>query len=497
MMTSRASRNDVDSIPRRATGSALLLSVAIAFGCASTPSKPAPRLTPGDTTGAIVNVWVTTGDKTKLLAPQPAVRFRGGQPNATYILQVDRDSAYQEIVGFGAAITGASAWLIQTKLTQAQRDSLLTQLFSPTQGIGLGFTRLTMGASDFSLNHFSYDDMPPGQTDPDLTRFSVDADRETVIPVTKRALEINPDLRIMASPWSPPGWMKTTDSLIKGRLRPEAYEPFANYFLKFLQAYEAEGIPIYAISVQNEPHFEPDSYPGMRMEPPERARFIGGHLGPLLERSTFDPLILDWDHNWDEYESPMQTLSDTIARRYIDGVAWHCYGGDVSAQSRVHQAHPDKDTFFTECSGGEWAPIFADNLKWVVRTLIIGTSRHWSRGTILWNLALDPSHGPHAGGCDDCRGVVTIDPNTGRWTYNEEFYALGHASKFVRPGARRIESTAAIGGLESVAFRNPDRAEVLIVLNTATEGREFAIRAAEVWFAYSLPAGAVATFHWR
>lgn len=468
-----------------------------AAACASAPSEPKlSPATPPDTAGAAVRVWVTTGDKSKLLTPEPGVGFLDGQGTAPFTLVVDEGTSYQEMVGFGAAITGSSAWLIQTRLTPAARDSLLVHLFSPTAGIGLSFTRITMGSSDFSLRHFSYDDMPPGQTDPELRHFSIEPDREALLPVLKRALQINPALKIMATPWSPPGWMKTTGSLIKGRLRPEAYGPLAHYFLKFLQAYQAEGVPIYALSVQNEPHFEPEDYPGMRMEPRERARFIGQYLGPLLEQAGLDPVLLDWDHNWDQPESPMQVLSDSVARRYVDGVAWHCYAGEVSAQSLVHNAFPDKDTFFTECSGGEWAPDFGENLKWFVQTLIIGATRHWSRGTLLWNLALDPDHGPHAGGCGNCRGVVTIDPSTGAWTFNVEYYALAHASKFVRPGARRIESTSGVGGLESVAFRNPDGSRVLIVVNTADQARRFDVRAGERTFTYSLPAGAVATFVW-
>lgn len=445
-----------------------------------------------------VSVWVTTGDRSRLLDRGPDLSFVAESPDAPFMLQVDEQQSFQTMVGFGAAITDASAWLIQTQLAEAQRDSLLSALFDRVAGIGLSFTRITIGASDFSLRHYTYDDMPRGQTDPRLAQFSIDPAREAVLPVTKSALEINPELRVMATPWSAPGWMKTTDSMIKGRLRPDAYEPFANYLLAVLEAFSDEGVPIHSISVQNEPHYEPDDYPGMRMEAEERARFIGEYLGPLLERSGFDDtLILDWDHNWDDFDSPLQVLSDSAARQYIDGVAWHCYAGDVSTQSLVRDAYPDKEVFFTECSGGEWAPDFADNLQWNVRNLIIGATRHWSRGTLMWNLALDPNHGPHAGGCGNCRGVVTIDPATGDWTPNEEYYALAHASKFVRPGARRVESTSGVGGLESVAFRNPDGSKAMIVLNTAAEERDFGVDSGDGWFSYSLPAGAVATFGWR
>jgi len=301
----------------------------------------------------------------------------------------------------------------------------------------------------------------------------------------------------MASPWSAPAWMKTSGSLIKGTLRPEAYGPFAEYFRRYVEAYAAEGVPIWAITVQNEPHFEPENYPGMRLDPPQRAEFLKSHLGPLFERAGIRTLVFDWDHNWDEPESPLAVLNDPAAKRYVDGVAWHCYKGEVPAQSRVHDAHPDVDAYFTECSGGEWSPKFADNLKWFTSTLVIGSTRHWARGVLLWNLALDQKHGPHAGGCGDCRGVVTIDSASGAVTRNVEYYALGHASRFVRPGARRIASTSGVSGLESVAFRNPgDGSKVLLVLNGAAERRAFHVRAAERAFAYELPAGAVATFRW-
>ena len=167
--------------------------------------------------------------------------------------------------------------------------------------------------------------------------------------------------------------------------------------------------PIHLISLQNEPHHEPDNYPGMRLNPADRATLVREHFGPLFARVGIKTQILDWDHNWDEPDSPLEVLADSGARRYVAGVAWHCYGGDVSAQSKVRDAYPEKDVYFTECSGGAWAPSFADNLVWNVRTLIIGATRNWARGVLMWNLALDEKHGPHTGGCADCRGVVTIN----------------------------------------------------------------------------------------
>ncbi len=447
---------------------------------------------------AAAEVWLTTGDQTHLLARQHDVPIAVADTTpAVPTITVDEATVFQEIVGFGAAITDASAWLIQQRLSAAQRDSLLRDLFGPEPGIGLSFARLTIGASDFSRAHYSLDDVPPGQTDPTLARFSIEPNRRDVLPVVKHALAINPQLTVMATPWSAPAWMKSSGSPIKGTLRRDAYPAFAEYLRRYVEAYEAEGVPIFALSLQNEPHHEPDDYPGMRLTPAQRAELLEHHVGPLFEQRGVRTRILEWDHNWDEPESPLFVLADSGARQYVSGVAWHCYAGDVSAQTRVRDARPDKDVYFTECSGGEWAPNWGDNLKWITRTLIIGATRGWAKGVLLWNLALDENHGPHLGGCGNCRGVVTIDSATGAVTRNVEYYALAHASRFVPPGARRIESTAAIEGLESVAFRNRDGSTVLIVVNTAGTERPFTVRASRGVFRFALPAGGVATFRWR
>ena len=429
-----------------------------------------------------VQVYLTTGDRTHLLERQPDVQF--GATGQLPTIDVDDSKGYQSIVGFGAALTDASAWLIQHRLSDARRDSLLNELFGRMR---LSFLRIDMGASDFALRQYSYDDTPP------IANFSIAADRAETLPILKRARAINRDLEIMASPWSAPGWMKTTGSMIKGTLRPDAYEAYADYFRLFIAAYAAEGVPIYAISLQNEPHFEPDNYPGMRLDPPQRARLVR-LLGP-----TINAKILEWDHNWDLPQSPLEVLADSGARRYLSGVAWHCYAGDVSAQSVVHDAYPSKDAYITECSGGDWAPKFADNLVWMVKTLIIGGTRNWARGVLLWNLALDEQHGPHTGGCANCRGVVTIKSD-GTVQRNEEYYALAHASQFVAPGARRIESSTGVDGLESVAFARATGESVvitLIVLNTNLTPKNFLVQSLGRRFRYTLPPAAVATFQWR
>jgi len=447
-------------------------------------------------TAVDVEAWVTTADQSRLLTRESGLSFATRATLANRI-DVDAGKSFQSIVGFGAAVTDASAWLIQTRLNEAQRAALLKELFGRDGGLGLSFTRISIGASDFSRSHYSLDDTPDGKPDPDLTHFSIEPNRAELLPVLRAARAINPELRIVASPWSPPGWMKTSGSQVHGRLLAEAQPALAAYLVRFSDAFAAEGVPLFALTLQNEPDYDPPDYPGMRLEAPERARIIGQFLGPMLAKRTGSPLILDWDHNWDKPESPLEVLADRQAAPFIDGVAWHCYGGDVSAQTPVHAAHPDKNAYLTECSGGEWDNGWADSLRWFTRELIIGSTRGWSRGIVLWNLALDEQYGPHAGGCGNCRGVVTINSTTGAITRNLEYYVLGHASRFVMPGAHRVESTTGVKGLASVAFQNPDGSMALIVLNDAKRQRKFSVSSAGESFDYALPAGAVATFVWN
>ncbi len=443
-----------------------------------------------------VQAWVTTGDQSKLLSREADAAFGTAAP-AAIVIDIDPAIAYQQMTGFGAAITDASGWLIQQRLDPAKRTALLRELFGRQDGgIGLSFTRLTIGASDFSRAHYSFDDMPAGQQDPDLKRFSLAPQRDTVLPTVQAALAINPQLKVMASPWSAPAWMKSGDSLVKGKLKPEAYGAFARYLSRYVTEMGKAGVPVFALTLQNEPHFEPADYPGMRVDPAARAALIGGHLGPRLAVDHPGIKLFDWDHNWDEPESPAIVLSDPQAARYVDGIAWHCYGGDVKAMGRLHELFPSKSTWFTECSGGRWAPDWAKNLQYFTRTLMIDTTRGWARGVLLWNLALDENDGPQLGGCKDCRGVVTIDSRTGAVTRNVEYYALAHASRFVRPGAYRIASDTADKDLANVAFRNPDGSLALLVANGAAETRAFSVRVGQRSFGYRLPGGSVATFTW-
>ncbi|MET0580848.1 MAG: glycoside hydrolase family 30 beta sandwich domain-containing protein, partial [Pseudoxanthomonas sp.] len=442
-----------------------------------------------------VQGWVTTADHALALHP---VEVRAVSAGAVAEIEVDAGQRYQRMLGFGASITDSSAWLIQQKMAPDQRAALLQELFGNSgNGIGLSFTRLTIGASDFSRHHYSLDDPPHNVADPELRHFTIGPNLADVIPVTRQALSINPQLQVMASPWSAPAWMKDSGSLIKGSLRPEYYGAFARYLLKYVDAYAAQGIPIFALTVQNEPDFEPADYPGMRLNAPARARLIGDHLGPLIAARGKGPLVFDWDHNWDKPQEPLAVLSDPAAGPHVAAVAWHCYGGDTTAQSSVHEAFPDKDAYMTECSDGTWEPVRSGGLPLQTRQLIVHATRDWARGVLFWNLALDERGGPHAGGCDTCIGVVTVDPASGRVTRNNGYYALAHASRFVRRDAYRIASTATGDGLDNVAFQNSDDGSVvLIVVNSNAGEREFSVAERGLRFGYTLPPKSIATFRW-
>jgi glucosylceramidase len=439
-------------------------------------------------------MWLTTADETQKLAPQAEVAAAGAA-TGDEALVVNSNQHFQRMHGFGAAMTDASAELL-SRLPEANRRAVMAELFGRAKGgLGLSFTRLTVGASDFSRTHYSYDDPPGNVPDPELRFFSIDPARKYVLPRVREALAINPDLKVMISPWSPPAWMKTTKSLIQGQLEPAFYPAFANYLARTVEEFGREGVPVSMVTIQNEPDFEPGDYPGMRVNSPDRAIIIGRHVGPTFRARGLKAQILDYDHNWDNPEMPLAVLGDPVARSFIAGVAWHCYEGDVPAQSPVHDAYPDKDAWETECSGGEWSPKFAETLAWMTDKLIIGASNNWSRGSLLWNLALDPQHGPHHGGCADCRGVVTIDPATGAIARNVEYYVLGHASRFVLPGAYRVAAIRHDNGIEAAAFLNPDGSRALILHRNSGDG-PVTIALDGLHYSIALPVGSVATLRW-
>ena len=460
---------------------AAVLTPLFAAGCAT--AEPAPA-----------QMWLTTADGAQKLTLQPRIKS-AGSAFGNEAIAIDTSRHFQRVHGFGAAMTDASAQLL-SQLPERKREAVMTELFGRgPNGLGLSFTRLTIGASDFSTSDYTYDDSPGNAPDPELRYFSIAPARKFVLPRVREALAINPRLLVMISPWSAPAWMKTTHSLIKGELVPRYHQAFANYLARTVQAFGREGVRVSMLTIQNEPNFEPDNYPGERVDPPQRAEIIGRFVGPTFKSRGIRTQILDWDHNWDHPEMPLGVLADPVARRYVSGIAWHCYNGDVPAQTPVHDAYPDKSEWLTECSGGEWTPKFADVLAWMTDKLIIGASNNWSRGTLLWNLALDPGHGPHTGGCSDCRGVVTIDPVTGAITRNVEYYVLGHASRFVLPGAFRVATVKRGEDFEAAAFLNPDGSRVAIIHRKAGNGPVTLALDAER-YALAIPNGSVATLRW-
>jgi glucosylceramidase len=443
-----------------------------------------------------VRVWISTADHRDQLARKPDLRLHGAAAFAPTI-EIDPEQRFQKIVGFGAAITDASAILIQTRLTAAQRAALLQDLFGRAPGLRIGLVRVPIGASDFSATHYSFDDVPIGENDIALTHFSIEPIEQTILPVLRDALALNPNLRVIASPWTAPGWMKTSDSLLHGTLAPEFFGAFTDYLVKYVEEMKARGVPIYALTLQNEPHFDPLNYPGMLLNAANRAQLIGKFLGPALAQRHAAPLILDWDHNWDRPQEPLEVLDDPIAAPYVAGIAWHCYAGKVGAQTQVHLRHPDKDAYLTECSSGNWVTKTEPSLLSMTRGQIIASTRDWARGVLFWNLALDESSGPHLGGCHSCLGLITIDSRTGNVTRNDDYYAIGHASRFVNIGAERIESTATDGGLSNVAFRDPqDGVIVLLAANSSKQPRTISVKCRLRAFEYTMPAQSVATFVW-
>ena len=445
---------------------------------------------------ADISVYQSSEEKHQSLAEQPPLAF-GSQRAPALTIFVDDTTKFQEIDGFGASLTESSAYLLNRKLSASQRADALRMLFDQQKGIGLTMLRQPMGASDFALQVYSYDEMPEGETDPDLKKFSIDHDRADILPVLKEILAINPKIKIIGSPWSAPGWMKTSAAMIQGSLLPSAYDPYARYFVKYIQAYAAEGIPIFAVTMQNEPLHVPHDYPGLGMMAREQTAFLRDHLGPAFQKAGLNTKILIFDHNWDLIDYPINVLNDSNAARFAGGIATHCYGGSPNAQEELHQRFPGKEIWMTECSGGDWQK---GKVLQQQAQLVINVTRHWAKSVILWNLALNQNHEPYLGGCATCRGEIVVDESISPAQVKPtvDYTALGHASKFLQPGARRIESnTFGQGSLEDVAFQNPDGGIVLLLLNSSDSPVQFNVAWHGQFARYKLAPAEVATFVWK
>lgn len=473
--------------------------LVVLAGCDSESSRPA------------VEVVQTSRDLSQRLTRLADLRFETHVAGGVPVVHVDDATRYQRVVGVGAAITDTSAWLLHNELSAGTRAVVMQKLFGPG-GIRLGFVRVPIGAADFTSDQvpYSYDDLPPGQSDPTLGHFSVRHDDAYIIPILRQMLRINPRVEILASPWSPPAWMKTNHSLGNhadaGGLLPDAYGPLAQYFVKFIRAYGSRGVTIDAITAQNEPR-QGANYPGLNLPEPAEATLIARYLAPALAAARLHTRIYAHDFKWLFWSPATALATDPAVAKDIAGIAWHCYDGNPDVMATLHRSRPALDQIESECSSGIAPGSPAE--------LMIASFRNWASGVLLWNLALDPRGGPVQppnNGCHNCTGVVTVDERTHTVSYRADYYELGQFSAFVQPGARRIASdnfvrynshdhyndlSYATGSIDDVAFENPDGTKVLLVHNNADGARRFVVEWRRRTFSYTLPAGATVTFRWK
>ncbi len=439
-------------------------------------------------------LWLTVVDRSALFARQ-SQPLRFGEPQAGVpTVTINDMQRYQPIEGFGFALTGGSAQLLM-KMTPERRSALLKHIFSTDgDGIGVSYLRVSIGASDMNDHVYSYDDLAAGETDPDMARFSLAPDREYVIPVLKQILAVDPQIKILGSPWSAPAWMKTNGLVKDGHLKPECYSAYAEYFVKYIEGMKAEGIPITAITVQNEP-LNPKNTPSMVMFAQEEDTFIGKYLGPALAKAGINTEIQVYDHNPDVTSYPLSILADSAASPYVAGTAFHLYGGDTSALAEVHDEYPNKNLYLTEQSVTEPPHSETIAIAEPVSRVLIGATRNWSRNVLLWNLAADPRFGPHTnnGGCTGCVGAVTLHGDNA--TLNVAYYVVAHFSKFVRPGSVRIGSTE-LEQLSTAAFLTPRGKLVLVAANTGNFPKTFQVEYHGKSFKTTLHSESVATYVW-
>ncbi len=477
-------------------GLIVILFSLFVFNCAkkSEPEplpKPNPIPVPVGTGKSDVALWLTNPDQQVYFKKQGIVLNFSNSSNYNPSILVDTTQTFQSMDGFGFALTGGSAALLG-QLASAERDGLIRELFtSDSTYIGINYLRISIGASDLDASVFSYDDMTGSQTDIGLQHFSIDPDKVNLIPILKGIISINPSIKILGSPWSAPAWMKSNLSPKGGSLKPEYYGEYANYFVKYVKAMEAQGIKIDAITPQNEP-LNPNNNPSMSMSAAEQTEFVKNYLGPAFQTANLSTKIILYDHNCDVASYPLAILADAAARKYADGSAFHLYAGDISVLTQVHNAYPDKNVYFTE----QWVggpSNFAGDLKWHVKNLIIGASRNWSKNVIEWNLASDPNYYPHTvGGCSTCLGALTIGTSVNR---NVSYYIIAHASKFVKSGSKRIASNNP-ANLSNVAFKTTEGKKVLIVLNESVSNQSFNIQFNDMIVPTELAGGAVGTYVW-
>lgn len=470
-----------------------IISILTLFSCSRDNNSGNGGTTPPVTSQASdVSYWLTKGDQTVLLQKQNVHLLFGTNVNSYPFIDVDSTQTFQTVDGFGFTLTGGSAYVIN-QMEAGSKSSLLKELFgNDSLSIGISYLRLSIGSSDLNASVFSYDDMPSGQTDTGLIHFSLAPDSIDLISLLKQIVAINPSIKIIATPWSAPIWMKDNNNSVAGSLLAAYNNVYAQYFVKYIQQMKLNGITIDAITPQNEP-LNPNNNPSMVMQAADEASFIKNYLGPAFQSAGITTKIIVYDHNCDKPDYPETILSDAGANAFVNGSAFHLYAGDISAISQVHNLYPGKQLYFTEqytASTGN----FAGDLQWHVKNVIIGSIRNWSRNALEWNLANDASYGPHTvGGCTTCKGGLTISGSS--VTRNVGYYIIAHASKFVPAGSMRISSTVT-NFLQTAAFITLSGKKVLIVENDDQAPDIFNLRFNGKWVTTMIPAGAVCTYVW-
>nr|WP_294948404.1 glycoside hydrolase family 30 beta sandwich domain-containing protein [uncultured Mucilaginibacter sp.] len=437
------------------------------------------------------SLWLTTTDRLSKFQLQDKTIPFTTDTLAEQTIHIDPFKTFQTIDGFGFALTGGSAQLIKA-MTPSARSALLKDVFSSDgNNIGVSYIRLSIGASDLNQSVFTYDDLPEGQTDPSLKKFNLSQDLNEVVPVMQEILAINKNIKILASPWTAPAWMKTNNNIKGGKLKPEYYKAYASYFVKYIKAMQAQGIAIDAITIQNEPLNDRNT-PSLQMFAEEQAAFIKTALGPAFKSAGIKTKIVLFDHNCDTPEYATSILADPEAAQYVDGSGFHLYAGKIEAMSKVHDAYPDKNLYFTEQMVIERHAV---TIGVPVERLIIGATNNWSKNVILWNLAADVNFDPHtdSGGCPICQGAITIDGD--KFIKNIAYYTVAHASKFVRPGSVRVSSNS-LPNLPNVVFKTPGGKMVMIVVNVGSRLQKFNITINGKTAAAGLYSGAVGTYVW-
>ncbi|MDA3866685.1 MAG: hypothetical protein PF489_08050 [Salinivirgaceae bacterium] len=495
------------------TNTLILLTVSSVFFTVNAIAQKKTLKTKPNAKVESVKIWVSTADQSKNLTEDAEISFRlATNTDSAYTIKINPNITYQKWIGCGACTNDASSWLMYKKLKKEAKDDLMAKLFNKSAGIGMDWVRHQMGSGDAAVINggwWTYDDMPKGQADLNLDNFSIEMEKDYILPTLKEALKINPKLKIIGCPWTPPGWMKTSandpNPLNHGEIQPKYYSQFANYFVKFIQAYAAEGIPVYGISLINEPLAPKQKWQACGIPANTAKELIKNYFIPSFEKNKITTAIYIFDHNWDKdgWDYVSNLYSDTAVYNGVSGSMWHHYVGKPDMMTDVHNAYPNKEIWFTEgCATNNWQnPIYLKFTTYRGSFLnfaynMINVPRNWCQTMMMYQIALDPDYGPAVFTPPTNWGMVTIDPKNGSITYRPEYYTLGHISKFVYPDAYRIESNQYDGDIETVAFKNPDNSIVLVLSNRNAMAKNVNVICAKKTFTYLVPAESMVTFKW-